>query len=82
MRNPVNPRNLPSTALLWHEMDFVPRIVELQAKFWAETILNDHLDKNRLLGWTQGVRLHELVDAEETGLFQGRHYRVLSLIHI
>ena len=79
MRNPVNRRNLPSTAPLGHEMDFVPRSVHLQAKFWAETILNDHLDKNRLIGWTQGVRLHELVDAEATGLFQGRHYRVPNL---
>ena len=36
-------------------------------------------DKNRLLGWTQGVRLHELVDAEATGLFQGRRYRGSNL---
>ena len=63
-------------------MDYVPGRVQTQTRFWAEIILKDHPDKNRLLGWTQGVRLHEFVDPEATGLFQGRRYRGSDLTPI
>ena len=49
-RNPANPGIYPFTAPLWHEMDFVPGRIQTQTKLWAEIILEDHPDKNRLLG--------------------------------
>ena len=59
-------------------MDFVPGRIQIQTKIWAEIILKDHPDKNRLLGW----RPHEFVDPEATGLFQGRRYRGSDLTPI
>ena len=78
----MNLGNFPSIAPLWHEIDFVPGRVQLEVEFWTETILKHHPDKNRILGWTQGVRLYEFVDPEATDLFQGRRYKGSDLTPI
>ena len=70
------PTPTPQQAPMWHPQDFVPGFLSSTVPFWRDELLKDYTPDRRstLLGWLQGVSVHEFVDPTAHGVFQGHAY--------
>ncbi|CAB1112862.1 unnamed protein product [Ectocarpus sp. CCAP 1310/34] len=61
---------------MWAPGDFVPAHLQTAADFWSEEILLETAESDRatLLGWVEGVNLHDFIDKNSRGVFQGLAY--------
>lgn len=61
---------------MWTTSDFVPAHLQKSVSFWREEILPETQEPERstLLGWIQGVSLHDFTDPHARGVFQGLPY--------
>ena len=70
------PHLTPQQAPLWQPDDFVPGHLSSKIPFWREEILRDRTpaDSSTLLGWLQGVSVHDFIDESSRGVFQGHQF--------
>ena len=62
-------------APLWHGADFVSGHVQTARKYWKETILTAHPQRDKSLGYIGGVRLSEFIDRVSASTFEGSHFK-------
>lgn len=70
------PEPTPRSAPLRIVEDSVSGHLQSFPWFGEQGILATHADEERskLLGWVQGVSVHEFIDVDATGVFRGRKY--------
>lgn len=77
---------VPEQARMWVADDFVPAHLQTSAAFWQEEILLETPveDRSTILGWVHGVDVHDFIDKNATGVFQGLSYsgQDLTSVHL
>lgn len=68
-------------APLYRADDFVPGFLRSAIPFWRDVIIElcSKEKRDTLLGWIQGVSIHEFVDPQKTDIFQGKPYNGAEL---
>ena len=66
------PTPTPQQAPMWHPQDLVPGFLGSTVPFWRDELLKDYTPDRRstlILGWLQGVSVHEFIDPTAHGVF-------------